>query len=80
MEGESPRKSNFIEIAVVLRYTEYDTEAFEDRIALTDAYADPAVADSEARRLNATVSGRAVRYFVKIARLHVDELPEPEAT
>jgi hypothetical protein len=75
MVGNSPRNTAFIEVGVVVRYTEYATEQPENRIALTDAYVDLAVADAEAHRLNAATSGKPVTYFVKIVRLHVDDLP-----
>lgn len=57
------------EIAVVVRYTQYESDNPEHRIALKAAYFDIHRADDEARRLNDIAADDLVRYFVKIVKL-----------
>jgi hypothetical protein len=58
------------ELAVVVRYTKYESDDPEHRVALIAAYQSPDQADSEAARLNSVARDpERVSYFVKIVRL-----------
>ena len=68
-------RSETHEMAVIVRYTDYESVRVEDKIALRDAYEDVQLADLECARLNAAArdgSEIAVTYFVKIVRCHLD--------
>jgi hypothetical protein len=57
-------------LAVIVRFTQYDTSNPEDWVALKAAYRELAAAEQEVVRLNALPQkGRPVRYFVKIVEL-----------
>lgn len=56
------------ELAVIVRYTEYESTNVENKVALRDAYNDLAEAESECARLNAASAGKPVQYFVKIVK------------
>lgn len=58
------------ELAVVVRYTKYESDDPVHRIALMAAYQSPEQADNEASRLNGVARDpERVSYFVKIVKL-----------
>jgi hypothetical protein len=66
------------ELAVVVRYTNYESDEPAHRVALMAAYLRPEAADAEAMRLNAVSRDRdRVKYFVKIVKLS-PEVGDPE--
>lgn len=56
------------QLAVVVRYSEYDAALPAQRVALMRAFLDLDEADEEAARLNAVAArqGQSTRYFVSI--------------
>jgi len=57
------------ELAVIVRFTQYDTNNPADWFSIKAAYRDLDEAEREAMRLNALPQrGRSVRYFVKIVK------------
>ena len=58
------------ELAVVVRYTKYESDDPANRVALMAVYQSPDEADSEAARLNGVARDRErVTYFVKIVKV-----------
>lgn len=58
------------EIAVVVRYNEYENVGIEDKIQLLRSYRDEAEALQEAARLNQVRRNDHVFYFVKFVLVH----------
>jgi len=57
------------EIAVVVRYTQYDGVGPAERVSLMRAFQEPLEADAEADRLNGARPDDRVEYFVKILQI-----------
>jgi hypothetical protein len=56
------------EIAIVVRYTDYEDASPDQRVSLMGWFAEPSQADAEAARLNSVRRNEGVTYFVKILR------------
>ena len=56
------------QLAVVVRYSDFEGTTSDQRVALIRAFADADEADQEAARLNAVAArqGQSTRYFVSI--------------
>lgn len=62
------------ELAIVVRYTRYESDDPVHRVALMAAYRSPEEADSEAARLNSVArDSERVSYFVKIVKFSSED-------
>lgn len=60
---------NSAEIAVVVRYTQYERVGPSECVSLMRAFQDPLDADAEAARLNGARRDDKVEYFVKMLKV-----------